>query len=133
MANGQIRLLDMEGDRELRRLLEGARATRYINYGWASEVCDYLRKLADGRAEEEVRARVQEVLQKVTEEFDRNVERWVARGVRDNELWPLYERLVEAAELLAVRPDKLAVISFCAKAKALTAAIETVNKVALLK
>jgi len=123
----------MEGFRELKLLLQGAKATKYINYNWVSEVCEHLRKLADGSTEDGIRERVLEELRRVGEEFDRNVERWIAHGVGDGDLWQLYERLVEAAELLAERRDRLAVISFCAKAKAITFTAETIRKVAVLK
>ena len=118
---------------ELRRLFEGAKATKYVNYEWIAEVCEHLRKLANGRVDDEVRVRVSEAPKKVREELDRRIELWAVRGVDDGELWPIYERLIVLAELLAERPDRLAVVNLCSKAKAIAFTVETARKVASLK
>jgi len=45
--------------------------------------------------------------------LDKMIQLWLERGATPSEAWDLYSRLVEAAELLARRPDREAAERLC--------------------
>jgi len=99
-------------ERELKRLIEAARRTKTMDFEWTAETCRLLQK--GGGVDEEARAKVTKIVEEVEGEFRRSVGRWRAQGFDYLEdVWPLYERLLAAIELLAQRPDKAAAQRLC--------------------
>jgi len=99
-------------ERELKRLVEAARRTKTMDFEWAAETCHWLQK-GEG-VDEEARAKALEIVEEVEEEFRRRVGEWREEGFDYlGDVWPLYERLLAAVELLAVRPDREAARRLC--------------------
>jgi len=93
-------------------LIESAKRTKTMDFEWTAEVCYWL--LRSGKTDEGVRAKVVEIVEEVEKEFRRKVDVWRVEGFDyETELWPLYERLLAAVELLAQRPDKVAAQRLC--------------------
>jgi len=101
----------MRRKRILRYLIESAKRTKTVDFEWTAEVCYWL--LRSNKTDDGVRAIV-EIVEEVEKEFKRKVDVWRAEGFDyEAELWPLYERLLAAVELLAQRPDKVAAQRLC--------------------
>jgi len=99
-------------ERELKRLIEAARRTKTMDFEWVAEVCRRL--LRRGGVDEEARREALKIVGEVVEEFRRRVGKWREEGFDyEGEVWPLYERLLAAVELLADRPDKAAAQRLC--------------------
>jgi len=57
---------------------------------------------------------VAKIVEEVVGEFRRRVEQWRVEGFDyEGDVWPLYERLLAAVELLAQRPDEAAAQRLC--------------------
>jgi len=98
-------------ERELKRLIEAARRTKAMDFEWAAEACRWLLR---GGVDEEARTEVARIVEEVVGEFKRKVEQWRVEGFDYlGDVWPLYERLLAAVELLAERPDKVAAQRLC--------------------
>jgi len=82
-----------------------------MDFEWVAEVCRLF--LRSGGVDEEARAEVAKIVEEVVGEFRRRVEQWRAEGFDYEEVWPLYERLLAAVELLAERPDREATQRLC--------------------
>jgi len=99
-------------ERELKRLVEATRRTKTMDFEWTEETCHWLQK-GEG-VDEEARAKAFEIVEEVEEEFRQRVEQWREEGFDYLEdVWPLYERLLAAVELLAERPDRAAAQRLC--------------------
>jgi len=99
-------------ERELKRLIDAARRTKTMDFEWTAEVCYWL--LRSGGVDEEAREKVEEIVEEVEGEFRRSVGRWRDGGFDyEGEVWPMYEKLLEAVELLAQRPDRIAAQRLC--------------------
>jgi len=83
-----------------------------VKFEWITEVCHRL--LRNGRVDEEARSMAVKIIEEVEGEFRRRVEQWRAEGFDYlEELWPLYDRLLTAVELLAEKPDRAAAQRLC--------------------
>jgi len=99
-------------ERELKRLVEAARRTKTMDFEWAAETCYWL--LRSGEVDKGARREALKVVEEVVGEFKRRVEQWRAVGFDYlGDVWPLYERLLAAVELLAERPDREAAQRLC--------------------
>jgi len=99
-------------ERELKRLVEAARRTKNMDFEWTAEACYWLQR-GEG-VDEEARGEALKIVEEVEEEFRRSVGRWRAVGFDyEGEVWPMYEKLLEAVELLAQRPDRIAAQRLC--------------------
>jgi len=111
--------------RKLRQLIEAARLTKTMDFEWVAEVCSLL--LRSGGVDEEARSMVAEIVEEVVEEFRLSVGRWRDGGFDyEGEVWPLYERLLAAVELLAQRPDKAAAQRLCDALRAIKVGVEEI-------
>jgi len=98
--------------RRLRQLIEAAKRTKTMDFEWVAEACRLL--LRSGGVDEEARAKVARIVEEVAGEFRRNVGKWRDGGFDYlGDVWPLYERLLAAVELLAERPDREAAQRLC--------------------
>ena len=99
-------------EKKLRQLIEAARRTKTMDFEWTAETCYWL--MHNGRVDEEARSMVVKIVEEVVGEFRQSVGRWRDGGFDyEEEVWPLYERLLAAVELLAVRPDEAAAQRLC--------------------
>jgi len=99
-------------EKKLKQLIEAARWTKAMDFEWTEETCRLLQK-GEG-VDEEARAKALEIVEEVEEEFTRRVGEWREEGFDYLEdVWPLYERLLAAVELLAERPDREAAQRLC--------------------
>jgi len=99
-------------EKKLRQLIEAARRTKTMDFEWTTEACYWLQR--SGGVDEEAREKVAEIVEEVEGEFRRKVEQWRDGGFDyEGEVWPLYERLLAAVELLAERPDREAAQRLC--------------------
>jgi len=111
--------------RRLRQLVEAARRTKTMDFEWTAEVCRLL--LRSGGANEEARSMVAKIVEEVVEEFRRRVEQWRAVSFDyEEEVWPLYERLLAAVKLLAERPDEAAAQRLCETLKRIKVEVEEI-------
>jgi len=111
--------------RRLRQLIEAARRTKTMDFEWTAETCYWL--MRNGGADEEARREALKIVEEVVGEFRRSVGRWRAVGFDyEEEVWPLYERLLAAVELLAQRPDKAAAQRLCDALRAIKAEVEEI-------
>jgi len=102
----------MKGKRVLKYLIESARRNKTVDLEWITEACRRL--LRRSGADEEARSMVVKIVEEVEEEFRQRVDKWRAEGFDYlDELWPLYDRLLTAVELLVERPDKVAAQRLC--------------------
>jgi len=112
-------------ERELKRLIEAARRTKTMDFEWTAETCYWLRR-GEG-VDEEARAEAARIVEEVVGEFRRRVEQWRAVGFDyEEEVWPLYERLLAAVELLAERPDREAAQRLCDALRAIKVEVEEI-------
>jgi len=112
-------------ERELKRLIEAARRTKTMDFAWTEETCYWLQR-GEG-VDEEARAEVAKIVEEVAGVFRRSVGRWRAVGFDyEGEMWPLYERLLAAVELLAERPDEAAARRLCDAMKAIKVKVEEI-------
>jgi len=110
---------------QLRELVEAARRTKTMDLEWVAEVCRRL--LRRGGVDEEARSAVAKVVEEVEGEFRRRVGKWRVDGFDYLEdVWPLYERLLAAVELLAERPDKEAAQRLCDALKRIKVEVEEI-------
>jgi len=106
-------------------LIEAARRTRTVDFEWASELCQVLSSMRGSDAE--AREAVLRILKEVEEKFSQSVEAWQREGFDyEEELWPLYRRLLDAAEVLAKRFDAEATEVFCRKLVEMKVAAEKI-------
>jgi len=110
--------------RELKQLIEAARRTKTMDFEWTAETCRLLQK--GGGVDEEARAKVTKIVEEVEGEFRRRADKWRAVGFDYEEVWPLYERLLAAVELLAERPDKAAAQRLCDTLRAIKVEVEEI-------
>jgi len=104
--------------RRLRQLIETARRTNTMDFEWTAEVCHWL--LHNGGVDKGAREKVTKSWRRWWRSFRRRVEQWRAEGFDYLEdVWPLYERLLAAVELLAQRPDRKAVRILCETLRAI--------------
>jgi len=112
-------------ERELKRLIEAAKRTKTMDFEWVAEVCRLL--LRSGGVDEGARREALKIVEEVVGEFRRSVGRWRAQGFDyEGEVWPLYERLLAAVELLAQRPDQEAAQRLCDALKRIKVEVEEI-------
>jgi len=112
-------------ERELKRLIDAARKTKTMDFEWTTEACYWLQR--SGGVDEEARIEVAKIVEEVEGEFRRRVGKWRAEGFDYlEEVWPLYERLLAAVELLAQRPDKAAAQRLCDALRAIKVEVEEI-------
>jgi len=106
-------------------LVEAARRTKTMDFEWVAEVCRLL--LRSGGVDEGARSMVAEIVEEVVEEFRRKVEQRRDGGFDyEEDVWPLYERLLAAVELLAERPDEAAAQRLCDALRAIKVEVEEI-------
>jgi len=112
-------------ERELKQLIEAARRTKTMDFEWTTETCYWLQR--SGGVDEEARTEVAKIVEGVVEEFRRRVGKWREEGFDYlGEVWPLYERLLAAVELLAERPDREAAQRLCETLRAIKVEVEEI-------
>jgi len=106
-------------------LIEAARRTKTMDFEWTAETCYWLQR-GEG-VDEEARAEVARIVEEVAGEFRRKVEQWRVEGFDyEGEVWPLYERLLAAVELLAERPDREAAQRLCETLRRIKVEVEEI-------
>ena len=105
-------------------MIEAAKRTKTMDFEWVAEVCRLL--LRSGGVDEGARREALKIVEEVVEEFRRSVDRWREEGFDYEEVWPLYERLLAAVELLAERPDKAAAQRLCETLRAIKVEVEEI-------
>jgi len=112
-------------EKKLKQLIEAARRTKTMDFEWTAETCYWL--IRNGGVDEEARRETLKIVEEVVEEFRRSVGKWRAEGFDyEEEVWPLYERLLAAIELLAQRPDEAAAQRLCDTLKAMKMEVEEI-------
>jgi len=112
-------------EKKLRQLIEAAKRTKTMDFEWTAETCRLLQK-GEG-VDEEARAEALEIVEEVEKEFRRRVGEWRVEGFDYLEdVWPLYERLLAAVELLTQRPDQEAAQRLCDALKAMKMEVEKI-------
>jgi len=104
-------------------LIEAAKRTKTMDFEWTAEACYWLQR--GGGVDEEARSMAAKIVEEVEEEFRRRVEQWRAVSFDyEEDVWPLYERLLAAIELLAERPDREATQRLCDALKRIKVEVE---------
>jgi len=106
----------------LRELVEAARRTKTMDFEWAAEACRRL--LRSGGVDEGARREALKIVEEVVGSLNAKLSSgapWALTTV-----WPLYERLLAAVELLAERPDREAAQRLCDALKAMKVELEEV-------
>jgi len=97
---------------KLKELIESARRNKTVDLEWITEACYLLQKTK--KINEEVRAKAVIEVERVEREFKQKVEQWRAEGFDYlEELWPLYDRLLNVIEMLSQSPDRVAAQRLC--------------------